>query len=183
MIMKRRPTISTKKTAAVIAFILALMLFVSGLFSLQNNSSRMAAAAVVESVKEPAQTEDSAGISQIVENRMTEEAAKAADARTKTTSRALGAGEASYYGRQFAGRLTANGETFDPAALTAAHRTLPFGSKVRLTNTGNGRSVVVRINDRGPFVEHRLIDVSSGAADELGMIQSGTAHVKLELIS
>jgi len=134
-------------------------------------------------VKQPAQAEASTRIPGIVENRKTEKAEKASDTRTKTNARALESGEASYYGHQFAGRLTANGETFDPAGLTAAHRTLPFGSKVRLTNTGNGRSVVVRINDRGPFVEHRLIDVSSGAADMLGMIQSGTAQVKLELIS
>ena len=181
--MKKRLIISPKKIAAMMGFVLALMLIVSGLLSFQNNPSRVDAATVVESVKQPAQAEASTRIPGIVENRKTEKAEKASDTRTKTNARALESGEASYYGHQFAGRLTANGETFDPAGLTAAHRTLPFGSKVRLTNTGNGRSVVVRINDRGPFVEHRLIDVSSGAADMLGMIQSGTAQVKLELIS
>lgn len=99
------------------------------------------------------------------------------------TGRHIGSGEASYYGRRFAGRPTASGETFDPSELTAAHKTLPFGSRVRVTNTGNGRSVVVRVNDRGPYVHGRLIDVSRRAAEVLGMISRGTANVRLELIS
>ncbi|OBV12327.1 Rare lipoprotein A [Erythrobacter dokdonensis DSW-74] len=94
----------------------------------------------------------------------------------------LGTGTASYYGRKFHGRRTASGETFDMGAMTAAHRTLPFGSLVRVTNPANGRSVTVRINDRGPFSRGRVIDVSRAAAEELGLITRGHAPVALELI-
>jgi rare lipoprotein A len=94
----------------------------------------------------------------------------------------LGTGTASYYGRKFHGRRTASGETFDMGAMTAAHRTLPFGSLVRVTNPANGRSVTVRINDRGPFSRGRVIDVSRAAAEELGLIARGHAPVALELI-
>ncbi|KPP94969.1 septal ring lytic transglycosylase RlpA family protein [Erythrobacter sp. HL-111] len=96
--------------------------------------------------------------------------------------RSLGSGTASYYGRRFHGRRTANGERFDMNALTAAHRTLPFGSLVRVTNPSNGRSVTVRINDRGPFSRGRVIDVSRAAAEELGLIRRGHAPVELELL-
>jgi len=96
--------------------------------------------------------------------------------------RSLGTGSASYYGRRFHGRRTANGERFDMNALTAAHRTLPFGSMVRVTNPANGRSVTVRINDRGPFARGRVIDVSRAAAKELGLIQRGHGPVELELL-
>jgi len=85
-------------------------------------------------------------------------------------------GVASYYG---SGSRTASGERFNPSEMTAAHRTLPFGTRVRVTNTNNGRSVVVRINDRGPFVHNRVIDLSTGAASAIGMIGSGTAHVRI----
>lgn len=95
----------------------------------------------------------------------------------------VGDGEASYYGKELAGNRTANGERFNPSALTAAHRTLPLGSKLRVINKANGKSVVVRINDRGPFTKHRLIDVSFAAAQEIGMIRSGKANVRLELLS
>ena len=95
----------------------------------------------------------------------------------------IGDGEASYYGRELAGNKTANGERFNPMGLTAAHRTLPLGSKLKVTNKLNGKSVVVRINDRGPFVKHRLIDVSYGAAQHIGMVRAGKAQVRLELLS
>ncbi|WP_302851579.1 septal ring lytic transglycosylase RlpA family protein [Sphingopyxis sp. USTB-05] len=95
----------------------------------------------------------------------------------------IGGGMASYYGNELAGNRTASGERFDPAQLTAAHRSLPFGSLVRVTNTSNGDSVVVRINDRGPFAHGRVIDVSTAAAREIGMHRSGTARVKLALLS
>jgi rare lipoprotein A len=98
------------------------------------------------------------------------------------TLRNLGSGTASYYGRRFHGRLTASGETFDMHALTAAHPSLPFGSLVRVTNPRNGRSVVVRINDRGPFVGDRVIDLSRAAAKEIGLIRRGHAEVELELV-
>lgn len=95
----------------------------------------------------------------------------------------IGRGSASYYASKFQGRRTASGETFDNRALTAAHRTLPFGSLVRVTNPGTGASVVVRINDRGPFTKGRMIDVSRAAAEELGLIAPGHATVDLELIA
>lgn len=97
--------------------------------------------------------------------------------------RNLGAGVASYYGRRFHGRRTANGERFNMRAMTAAHKTLPFGTMVRVTNTRNGRAVTVRINDRGPFIPGRTIDLSRGAAEQIGLISTGHARVELELIA
>ena len=94
----------------------------------------------------------------------------------------IGGGMASYYGNELSGNRTANGERFDPTQLTAAHRTLPFGSMVRVTNISTGDSVVVRINDRGPFAHGRVIDISHAAAREIGMHRSGTARVALALI-
>ena len=98
------------------------------------------------------------------------------------SARVLGGGTASYYARKFHGRRTSSGERFDMNALTAAHRTLPFGSRVRVTNQANGRSVVVRINDRGPFHGSRLIDVSHEAAERLGLIARGHGSVELALL-
>ena len=92
-------------------------------------------------------------------------------------------GAASWYGPGFYGRTTANGERFRKGTLTAAHRTLPFGTKVRVTNLSNGRSVVVRINDRGPFKYHRVIDLAHGAASQLQMMQAGEVLVKLEILA
>ncbi len=91
-------------------------------------------------------------------------------------------GEASWYGPGFHGRTTANGEKFNQEELTAAHRSLPFGTKVRVTNINNGRSVVVRINDRGPFAAGRVIDLSAAAARIIGMVGSGIAPVRLEIL-
>ncbi len=88
-------------------------------------------------------------------------------------------GMASWYGPGFHGRKTASGERFDQKALTAAHKTLPFGTRVRVENLANGREVVVRINDRGPFSAKRIIDLSRAAAQKLGMIASGTARVRV----
>lgn len=87
---------------------------------------------------------------------------------------------ASYYG--YGGR-TANGEHHNAGAMTAAHRTLPFGSKVRVTNKANGRTIVVRINDRGPFIRGRVIDVSTAAAEALGFRSRGVAKVDLALVN
>jgi rare lipoprotein A len=101
--------------------------------------------------------------------------------RNKNYSRAY-RGMASWYGPGFHGRRTANGERFNQYALTAAHRSLPFGTKVRVTNKRNGRSVIVRINDRGPFAHGRIIDLSKGAANAIGLIQSGVAPVTVEVI-
>ena len=91
-------------------------------------------------------------------------------------------GEASWYGPGFFGNRTASGEVFRPGTLTAAHRTLPFGTKVRVTNLWNGRSAVVRINDRGPFHGRRVIDLAHGAANQLGLVASGIAQVRLEVL-
>jgi len=91
-------------------------------------------------------------------------------------------GMASWYGRRYHGRRTASGERFDMRAATAAHPTLPFGTRVRVTNLGNGRSVIVRINDRGPFTKRRIIDVSRAAAERLGFIRAGVARVRVQVV-
>ncbi len=91
-------------------------------------------------------------------------------------------GVASYYADSLQGNLTASEETYDKDALTAAHRTLPFGTRVKVSNLDNGRSVVVIINDRGPYSQNRLIDVSRAAARQLGLIDSGMAKVKIEVL-
>jgi rare lipoprotein A len=93
--------------------------------------------------------------------------------------RELGRGKASWYGPGFQGKRTASGERFDMNALTAAHRTLPFGTRVRVRNTKNGREVVVRINDRGPQIQSRIIDLSKAAAAELDLVRAGEAPVLL----
>jgi rare lipoprotein A len=98
------------------------------------------------------------------------------------TVRSVSNGQASWYGPGFYGNRTANGEVFRPGTLTAAHRTLPFGTKVRVTNLWNGRTAVVRINDRGPFHGNRVIDLAHGAANQLGVVASGVAQVKLEVL-
>ena len=91
-------------------------------------------------------------------------------------------GTASYYGPGFAGRRTASGERFNPNALTAAHRTLPMGSRIRVTNPNNGKSVVVRVNDRGPFHGNRILDLSHEAARVIGIARRGTGRVLIEII-
>lgn len=91
-------------------------------------------------------------------------------------------GTASYYADKFHGRKTANGEIFNMHDMTAAHKTLPFGTIVRVTNLGNNKSVKLRINDRGPFVKDRIIDVSLAAAKELDMLGTGTAEVRIDII-
>ncbi len=91
-------------------------------------------------------------------------------------------GDASYYADKFIGRTTASGERYDPDALTAAHRSLPFGTRVRVTRLESGQSVVVRINDRGPFVRGRIIDLSHTAARRLDMIREGVVSVAIEVL-
>ncbi|MGH8329634.1 MAG: septal ring lytic transglycosylase RlpA family protein [Pseudomonas fluorescens] len=91
-------------------------------------------------------------------------------------------GVASYYGAKHHGKRTASGERFNKNSLTAAHRQLPFGTRVRITNLNNDRSCVVRINDRGPYSRGRLIDVSREAAEQLGMLRSGTAKVRVQAL-
>lgn len=92
-------------------------------------------------------------------------------------------GVASYYAAKFNGRRTANGETFSNTKLTAAHRTLPFGTLIEVTNMRNGRSVIVRVNDRGPYTHSRVLDLSSAAAKQIGMHLSGTANVKIAVVN
>ena len=89
-------------------------------------------------------------------------------------------GQASWYKMGF---KTASGERFKPNGLTAAHRTLPFGTRVRVKNLRNGKSVVVRINDRGPFIKSRIIDVSKGAAQRIGLIRAGVTKVSVQVVN
>jgi rare lipoprotein A len=95
---------------------------------------------------------------------------------------AAATGQASWYGPGFYGNRTASGEVLRPGTYTAAHRSLPFGTRVRVTNLNNGRSAVVRINDRGPFTGGRIIDLAHGAASDLGVTASGVANVRLEVL-
>ena len=91
--------------------------------------------------------------------------------------------KASWYGPKFHGKYTANGEVYDQMALTAAHKHLSFGTLLKVTNPKNGRSVIVRINDRGPYIEGRELDLSKGAAIELGILAKGVAKVKIQEVS
>lgn len=95
----------------------------------------------------------------------------------------IGAGMASFYGREMAGARTASGDRFDPAGLTAAHRTLPLGTRVQVTNSRTGDSVVVTINDRGPFHSNRVIDLSEAAARQIGIVRMGSGMVQLAVLS
>ena len=93
------------------------------------------------------------------------------------------AGMASWYGKRFQGRPTASGKAFDMYAMTAAHRTLPLGSKIRVTNRSNGKAVLLTVNDRGPYIDGRVLDVSYAAARELGFVRKGLAKVRVETLS
>ena len=110
------------------------------------------------------------------------------DVKKHVTKHAAGAvvavlsGPASWYGPKFHGRTTASGEPFDMDDLTAAHRTLPFGTRVRVTNEANGKSIIVRINDRGPFHGRRVIDLSRKAAKSIGLMSRGVGPVKIEVL-
>ncbi len=105
------------------------------------------------------------------------------ETRPESAPRTGQTGEASWYGERHHGRLTASGEPYDMNELTAAHPSLPLGSKVLVTNLKNGKSVQVRINDRGPHVDGRIIDLSYAAAKQLGAVPSGTIPVRLQVIS
>ncbi len=93
-----------------------------------------------------------------------------------------GEGIASWYGSDFHGRKTANGERYDMNGISAAHRTMPLPSYARVTNLDNGRSIIVRVNNRGPFVRHRIVDLSTGAAKALDFYKKGTTHVRVEFV-
>ena len=92
-------------------------------------------------------------------------------------------GKIAHYGRKFTGRRTASGERFNPGALTMAHNTLPFGTKVRVTNLANKRSVIARVNDRGPTTPGRIADLSTAAASRIGMLRAGIVEARLEVVS
>ena len=114
-------------------------------------------------------------------------AGSSGSARGSGSSRAVSnrgtqTGLASYYADKYHGRTTASGERFDTNKLTAAHRTLPFGTRVRVTNLDNGKQVIVKVNDRGPFVNGRVIDLSRAAAKRVDMIRAGLAKVKVEVL-
>lgn len=108
--------------------------------------------------------------------------AAAATAASLPAGRHLQTGQASWYGKRFHGRTTASGARFDMNAMTAAHRTLPFGTEVKVINVANGRAVVVTINDRGPFVKGRIIDLSRAAAAQLGFLKKGVTKVRVEVL-
>jgi len=101
---------------------------------------------------------------------------------SNTVSKFSQTGVASWYGRQFHGRKTASGETFDMNAMTAAHRSLPLNCYIRVTNRSNGKSVTVKVNDRGPFDGNRVLDLSYGAAKSIGVTNAGTAKVSIERV-
>lgn len=159
-----RPSAHTRTAANMIALGLwAALLPLSGLAA-SSNADEAASDSFVTGASEASATEDAAPFSSGV------------------TARPISGGSASYYAAKFQGRPTASGERFDNNDLTAAHKSLPFGTLVRVINPSNGQSVVVRINDRGPFVAGRVIDVSRAAAEKLGLIARGHAPVELELI-
>jgi rare lipoprotein A len=95
----------------------------------------------------------------------------------------LGTMKASWYGPKFHGKLTANGEIYDQMALTAAHKTLKFGTLLKVTNPKNGKSVIIRINDRGPYIGDRELDLSKGSAIKLGLIEKGVSRVKIQEVT
>jgi rare lipoprotein A len=103
--------------------------------------------------------------------------------RERDRDREAEVGKASFYAHRFHGRSTASGETYDESKMTAAHRTLPFGTRVRVTNLENGKAVTLRVNDRGPHRKGRVIDVSYKAAKRLGFVRDGIARVKVEVAS
>lgn len=103
--------------------------------------------------------------------------------RLATKIKRIETGNASWYGKQFLGRKTASGERFVKHKLTAAHKTLPLGSVVKITNTTTNEEVIVRINDRGPYTKGRIIDLSPAAAKQIGVMSKGVAHIKLQVMS
>lgn len=133
----------------------------------------------IESLNQPVQTKEST-TELTTESPPMEQAAFAPEPDSLATT-PLQSGIASYYGKWFHGRKTANGEIFNMTTLTAAHPTLPFGTLLKVTNTHNNESVVVRVNDRGPYKGQRIIDLSQAAAAKIGMIGRGLATVVLEI--
>ena len=108
---------------------------------------------------------------------------KESDNKSNIKNSSVKIGKASWYGPGFHGRKTANGERFNMNSLTAAHKSLPFGTKLKVTCTTTGKSVIVRVNDRGPFKPGRSLDLSKGAAQQLGMVSRGITKVKYEILN
>tara|TARA_Y100000590_G_scaffold461908_1_gene624678 strand:- start:443 stop:886 length:444 start_codon:yes stop_codon:yes gene_type:complete len=126
-------------------------------------------------------------VSCVVSPRYTSSSAKSPTIKTKKykttkSSKKILKGISSWYGPNFHGKLTANGEVYDMYGVTAAHKTLPLNTVARVTNLDNGKSIILRINDRGPYVGSRILDCSMGAAKKLGFYSAGTAMVKIEVI-
>ena len=128
---------------------------------------------------QPATLAAAVPISSVVSSSALIESQMAPKSEAEPSYKTIGSGKASYYGRELAGNRTASGERFNPSDLTAAHRTLPLGSKVRVTNPRTGDSVIVRINDRGPFHGNRLIDLSEAAARQVGIRAAGSGVVEI----
>ncbi len=179
------------KTSLSRAALLVPFLCVAACTTSPDGSAPLSAAAVAPA-EEPAVAEAPAGKAarRSPERHAARVAARAPAAAAAESPRAAGSlaseiaaffqrGRASWYGPGFEGRRTASGERFQPQAMTAAHRSLPFGSRVRVTHVSTGRSVVVRINDRGPFHGNRIIDLAAGPARMLGLTSVGSAYVAL----
>lgn len=131
---------------------------------------------VVATLKAPTKTEE------VKAEGIKNEEAKAAETQTQQPAAVGIKGLASFYAAKFHGKRTASGEKLSSELLTAAHLTLPFGTKLKVTNTSNNESVIVRVNDRGPHVRGRLIDLSRAAADHLGITRRGVAQVEIEIL-
>ena len=164
------------KTRKYIALAISTAVFASVGFTGASSAKEMATAQRVVAdypVNEPLPSNTASGV----------RVQKTSFAPTSTHLRNLQSGVASYYGPGFHGRRTANGERFNMNAMTAAHRTLPFGTKLKVTNLNNGKTAFVRVNDRGPYAGGRIIDLSVAAAHAIGSSSSGTARVKLEVVN
>jgi rare lipoprotein A (peptidoglycan hydrolase) len=166
----------SERRACRLAMCLGL-LFSQGCAMLQRPSD---IAAPIETTAQPAVPETSVGIPPAPPAQPAKPPAKKSP---PVQAKLPQTGQASWYGAQHHGKQTASGTIFDQAQFTAAHPSLPFGSKIKVTNLANGKSVEVEINDRGPVAENRIIDLSQAAAKALDMMQSGTATVRLELSS
>jgi len=170
-----------RRTMVLLAVTSGLSLLISGC------SSRRASASRPPAPTQPVETPESTAEAAKNETAMPSKPVAAAPRRGKTPPAPapvgfIEEGNASWYGNPFHGRHSSNGEVYDMYKLTAAHRTLPFDTMVRVTNLSNGKSTTVRITDRGPFVDNRIIDLSQAAAREIESIGPGVVHVRLEVL-
>lgn len=146
----------------------------------QLNRQQDNASALVKATKEPLSI--SKTLPQVTQSKAEDVLSQLTAVASNTVSKFKQTGLASWYGRQFHGKKTASGERFDMNALTAAHPSLPMNCYIKVTNKSNGKSVVVRVNDRGPFHGSRVLDLSYGAAKAIGITQSGTGNVAIERV-